>query len=141
MDPGDPSDVRVLVVTTEDLVTALEANERRDAGAVLRATPPFRARMRVRLHIEGAEREYGEPAPLHVPPERFVGDVPPFPEPDETADELRADSEASYTTERHRRRHEKAVAAWREAVREAVLERTTVETPTGDAEVEVAALE
>lgn len=141
MPSRDPTDVRVLVVTTDDLVTALEANVRRDAGAVLRATPPFAGRMRVRLHLAGAEREYGDPAPLHVPPERFLDEVPPFPTPDDTADALRADPDASYSRERHRRRHETAVAEWRRAVRDAVLDRTTIETPAGAVDVEVATLE
>lgn len=61
MSDGDPRDVRVLVVTVEDVVSALAANERRDAGAVLRVTPPYRARMRARLHREGAEGGYDDP--------------------------------------------------------------------------------
>lgn len=136
-----PAVVDVLVVTADDLVTALEANERRDAGAVLRATPPFSGRMRARLHLAGAGGEYAEPAPLHVPPERFLAEVPPFPTPDATADQLRSDDGVPYTRERHRRRHESAVAAWREAVREAVRERTTVETSAGTVDVKVAILE
>lgn len=138
MRSDDPTDVRLLVVTAEDVVTALEANERRDAGAVLRATPPFAGRMRARLHLAGHEGEYGDPAPLHVPPERLVADPPVFPDPDDTEDELRAAGD--YSVERHREAHAEAVEAWRAAVREALVERATVETPDGPHELDVATL-
>lgn len=140
MESDDPTAVRVLAVTVDDVVTALEANERRDAGAVLRVTPPFSGRMRARIHVEGGEGEYDDTEPIHVPPERFVEDVPPFPTPDETADELRSDPAATYTPEEHRRRHERRVERWRETVRQSLEERITVETPAGTIEVEVAAL-
>lgn len=125
----DPGVVHTLAVTTDDVVTALEANRRREAGAVLRVTPPFAGRMRARLHIAGAEGEYDSetPQPLHVRPERLVEDVPSLPTPDETEDEIRADPDVTYSTELHRRRHAAAVDVWRESVREAIVETTTVE--------------
>jgi hypothetical protein len=137
----DPTEIRVLAVTVDDVVAALEANERRSAGAVLRVTPPFSGRMRARLHRSGAEADYDDPEPLHVPPERFVDSPPPMPTPDDTEDELRADPDLEYDPETHRRRHEEALAEWRSSVRAAVLGRTTVGTPAGPREVEVAALE
>lgn len=136
---SDPTVIRALVVTAEDVVTALEANERRDAGAVVRVTPPFAARMRARLHVAGAEGAYDEPRPIHVPPDRLVADPPPFPSPDDTADELRASGEA-YTPERHRQRHESRVAAWRATVRERIVAEATVETPAGPHAVAVKTL-
>ena len=135
----DPTVVHTLAVTTDDVVTALEANERRDAGAVLRVTPPFSGRMRARLHVEG-ETDYDPPAPLHVPPERLVGSVPPLPTPDDTEDEIRSDPDATYSRELHRERHERAVERWRAAVREAVVETATLETPGGPHEVDVSTL-
>lgn len=140
MQSDDPTVVRVLAVTVDDIVTALEANERRSAGAVLRVTPPFAGRMRARLHIAGTEHEYGDPAPIHVPPKRFVTGVPVFPTPDDTEDELRNHPDIAYTPERHRARHETAVERWREAVRESLSERVTLETPAGDHEVRFAPL-
>lgn len=140
MASDDPTVVHTLAVTTDDVVTALEANERRDAGAVLRVTPPFSGRMRARLHLAGAEGEYDPPAPLHVPPERLVAPVPPLPTPDDTEDAIRSDADRTYSTERHRRRHERAVEAWRAAVRRAIVERATVETPAGSHEVDVTTL-
>ena len=136
---GDPTVIRVLVVTAEDVVTALEANERRDAGAVVRVTPPFAARMRARLHVAGAEGEYDEPRPIHVPPGRLVADPPPFPTPDDTADELRA-SDAGYTPERHHERHGARVTAWRDTVRDRIVAEATLRTPAGPHTVAVKTL-
>lgn len=90
MQSDDPPDVGVLVVTADDVVTALEANRRDDAGALLRVTPPFAGRMRARLHLAGRENSSDEPAPLHVDPAVLVGDVPSFPSPDDTEDDLRS---------------------------------------------------
>ena len=137
----DPTEIRVLAVTVDDVVAALEANECRSAGAVLRVTPPFSGRMRARLHRSGTAADYDDPKPLHVPPERFVDSPPPMPTPDDTEDELRADPDLEYDPETHRRRHEDALAEWRSAVRGTVLERTTIETPAGPREIEVAALD
>ena len=140
MPSDDPTVVHTIAVTTDDVVTALEANERRAAGAVLRVTPPFGGRMRARLHLAGAESDYGSPEPIHVPPERLVGSVPPLPTPDDTEDEIRSDPGATYSPERHRERHERAVEAWRTAVADAIVGATTVETPAGPTEVDVTTL-
>ena len=141
MESDDPTVIRSLAVTADDVVAALEANERRSAGAVLRVTPPFSGRMRARLHRSGAEADYGTPAPLHVPPARFVDSPPPLPTPDDTEDELRTDPDLEYDPGTHRRRHEAALESWRTTVRESLLERTTIDTPMGPHEVGIAALE
>ncbi|MFC7176013.1 hypothetical protein [Halosegnis marinus] len=138
MQTDDPTDVRRIVVHADDVATALEANARRDAGAVLRVTPPFSPRIRARLHIAGKESPYGDPAPLHVAPESLVPDAPAFPDPDDTEDALR--EAGDYSVERHRTAHEEAVESWRAAVRDSVAERAVVETPAGPHEVEVATL-
>ena len=141
MESDDPTVIRALAVTADDVVAALEANERRSAGAVLRVTPPFSGRMRARLHRSGAEADYGTPAPLHVPPARFVASPPPLPTPDDTGDELRTDPDLEYDPETHRRRHEAALESWRAAVRESLRERTIIDTPAGPHEVDVSVLE
>jgi hypothetical protein len=123
----DPTTVRSVAVTREDVVRALELRERGGPRAVLRVTPPFSGRMRARLHVDGREGEYADPAPLHVPPVRFVGDPPPLPAADDTADALRE-------------RHERALAGWRRAVGERIVETTTLETPEGPHCVAVAVL-
>ncbi|MFB6117287.1 hypothetical protein [Halosegnis sp.] len=136
MQSDDPSVVRRLVVHADDVVTALEANARRDAGAVLRVTPPFAGRMRARLHLAGREADYGDPRPLHVDPAALVADPPAFPTPDDTAERLADD----VSVEEHHAAHEQAVEEWREQVREHIREQATIETPAGDHEVEIAQL-
>lgn len=140
MESVDPSVIQVLAVTTSDVVTAIEANVRRDAGAVLRVTPPFSGRMRARIHVEGGEGDYGDPPPVHVAPERFVERVFPFPTPDETEDELRADPEVRYSSDRHRDRHETEVECWRRQIRDSMRNETTIPTPAGPHEVRIVSL-
>lgn len=136
----DPTAIRRLVVHADDVVTALEANLRGDAGAVLRATPPFSGRMRARLHREGVEHD-ASPPPVRVPPADLVADdAPPYPTPDDTEDDLRADPDLAYTPERHRERHVRRVEAWREAVREHFVDEVVLDTPRGPHRVEVAVL-
>lgn len=134
----DPTVIRALAIHADDIVSALEANARRDVDTVLRVTPPFSGRMRARLHVAGREADYGDPAPLHIPPERFVIDPPPFPSPDDTEDVLR--TREVYTPKRHRERHERAVEGWRRAVRDCIRTETTLETPDGEVQVSVATL-
>lgn len=142
MHSEDPTVIRSLAVHREDIVTALEANAGRGATAVLRVTPPFNGRMRARLHLAGGEGGYeSAPAPIHIPPDRFVSDpAPAYPEPDETEDQLRtAGATAAETVdpEQHREVHTARVADWRTAVAEALLEQITIETPAGDHDVAV----
>lgn len=136
----DPLVVETIVVTTDDVITALEATERRETDAVLRVTPPFSGRMRARLHIAGTERNYETPEPIHVPPDRLVEAVPAFPTPDDTEDDIRSDARVTYSPAVHRRRHEAAVSSWRDTVRDAIVEQTTIETTSGALEVEVVTL-
>ena len=76
----DPGAIRSLAVTTEDVLAALEARQRGRRDAVLRVTPPFSARMRARLHVEGTEGEYEGDDPIHVRPEAFLPEgFPRFP--------------------------------------------------------------
>ncbi|MFB6256832.1 MAG: hypothetical protein ABEH58_08950 [Haloplanus sp.] len=121
----DPTAIRAIAVTVDDVVTALEATRRSGRRTVLRITPPFSGRMRARLH-----RPTGDVATdaVHVDPAALVSDPPPYPDPDETADRLRAAGE--YTTDRHHEYHAAAVEGWRGAIRDAVVD--TVALPTDD---------
>jgi hypothetical protein len=113
-----------------DVVAALEARRRTGRRAVLRVTPPFSGRMRARLHVAGREGAYeSDPAPLHLHPARLVGAVPPYPEPEGTAEPPATPppDEAVETVE-----------AWRAAVREAVVDEVTL--PGTDHRVAVAVL-
>jgi len=136
----DPTVIRSVAVTAEDVIAALEANRQRSAETVLRVTPPFSGRMRARLHRTAASPDEEDPAPLHVAPDRFVDPVPPLPSPDGTEDAIRSDPALEYDAETHRRRHEAALESWRDTVRASFVETTTIETPSGPHEVQVTIL-
>jgi len=128
----DPTAIRSVAVTADDVVTAFEATRRGGRRTVLRITPPFSGRMRARLH-----RPTGDDATdaLHLEPSTLVADPPPYPDPDETADRLRAAGE--YTTERHHERHAAAVREWRRSVRGAVVDAVTLSVDAGPHRVEI----
>jgi hypothetical protein len=131
----DLTTVRSVAVTRDDVVRALELRERGGPRAVLRVNPPFVGRMRARLHVEGKEGAYGDPAPVHIAPERLVRGPPPFPTVDEAEDALRAAGE--YSLDRQRARHERAVQGWRQTVSIRIVDEVTVETSAGAHQVEV----
>ena len=138
---SDPTDVRSIAVSVEDLVSALETNRTSSKEAVLRVTPPFSGRMRARLHIDVGVPYEQQPRPLHVEPQLLVDEtLPPYPRPADTADELRSDPSVTYTVERHHTRHREAVQQWREQVPGTIRDRITVETPAGPHEVSVTVL-
>ncbi len=133
---GDPTEIRSLAVTGEDLVAAVETNRTTDREAVLRVTPPFSGRMRARLHV--VQPASASQRAVTVDPEGLLEpDAPSYPRPGETEDALRADPEEEYTVERHRAFHVDAVATWRNRLRDAVSDRATIETPAGRTEVDV----
>ncbi len=134
----DPTTVRSVAVTRDDVVRALELRERGGPRAVLRVNPPFAGRMRARLHVEGREGEYDDPAPVHLPPDRLVRTPTPFPAADEAEDALRAAGE--YSLERQRERHERTVEGWRRAIGARLVSEVTIETPSGPHDVEVKVL-
>jgi hypothetical protein len=132
-DDADPTAIRSVAVTVDDVVTALEATRRSDRRTVLRITPPFSGRMRARLHRPTGDDD--DDGAVHLDPSTLVSDLPPYPDPDETADRLRAAGE--YTTERHHDRHAAAVREWRVAAREAIVDALTLPTTDGPHRVEV----
>ncbi|WP_411963585.1 hypothetical protein [Haloferax sp. YSMS24] len=130
--PGasDPTVVRSIAVTTDDLISALEANRRANSHVVLRVTPPFYARERARIHLTGGEvADYSNPPPLHFDPETFLDETAPaYPEVDETRPD-------PYELEAHHERHTAAVESWRTSIRSHL--RDTVELSAGDVSHEV----
>lgn len=128
---SDPTVIRSVAVTVEDLVSALETNRTSTNRAVLRITPPFSGRMRARLHVE-LDGEYEQtPRPVHVDPGKLVENPPPYPRPADTEDELRSDPERTYSVERHHEYHTEAVEHWRESVTSTLKDRATIETWAG----------
>ena len=127
-----PTAIRAIAVTVDDVVTALEATRRSGCRTVLRITPPFSGRMRARLHRPAGDKATDA---VHVDPADLVSDPPPYPDPDETADRLRAAGE--YTTDRHHERHAAAVDEWREAVRGGIVDAVALPTADGPHRVAV----
>lgn len=149
---GDPTAIRSIAVSAEDVVMALEASQRDEADVVLRTTPPFSGRMRARIHVlEPDDRAPGErsgetdrdghsPDPLVVPPADLVSEVPPLPHPDDTEDAIRADPGLEYSPERHHGHHLAAVEEWRDTVRESIVDELVVSHGAGEHEVAVKVL-
>ena len=122
---SDPAAVETLVVHAEDVVTAYEARARSGERSVLRATPPFSARMRAHIHVHRPGEYEGQagPRPIHVPPgDLLAEDCPAYPEPDETAREV-----GDADPETHYEHHREAVAQWRERACDHLRERIGVD--------------
>ncbi|QSG01824.1 hypothetical protein [Natranaeroarchaeum sulfidigenes] len=140
---SDPSGIRSIAVTADDVVTAAERTLRSTDEVVLRVTPPYAGRMRARIHRvrEGeysvTDAESDDPVPVHVDPTELIAELPTYPEPEETEDDLRSASEREYTPERHREYHQQVVEDWREAVRDRIVDETTLEWDGGRKRVAV----
>ncbi len=138
MQSSDPTVIRSIAVTVDDLVSALEATERTTTNAVLRITPPFNGRMRARLHVAGGEGHYdASPQPIHIHPRTFVDGLSPYPEVDETAQTI---EESGYSVEEHRAAHERAVDRWRQSIRDHLTDTVEIETDRGAHSVAVSYL-
>ncbi len=144
MDDGDPTQIRSLAVTVEDVVTAVELNRTTSRRAVLRVTPPFNGRMRARLHVVLDGRSDVHPtatAPIHIDPERLLtADAPSYPTAVETEEQLREDPAETYTVDRHHERHVAAVNDWRANLADAFCDRVRIQTNAGPHEIEVKTL-
>ncbi len=126
----DPSVLRSLAVSAEDLLAAMEADARGGPRTVLRITPPFSGRMRARLHVVQAA---DDDETVHIPPRALLDDgAPAYPTPDETADELRAHEDLDYSVDRHREYHEERVDAWRSALLDNVVDSVSLADVDGE---------
>jgi len=137
----DPTVIRSIAVTVEDVIAAYEANRQRDVAAVLRITPPFSGRMRARIHAGPTEYDQ-TPAPIHVGPADLIDEdeVGPYPTPDRTEDELRAAPDETYSPDRHHEYHADRVAAWRADARGAIVDAVNIDTSDGTHEIGVTPL-
>ncbi len=140
---SDPGAIRSIAVTADDVVTAAERTLRSTDEVVLRVTPPYAGRMRARIHrvregeYDVMDSESDDPVPVHVDPTELIAELPTYPEPEETEDDLRSASEREYTPERHREYHQQVVEDWREAVRDRIVDETTLEWDGGRKRVAV----
>ena len=117
----DPTDIRSIAISATDLVAAIEATAD-GSETVLRVTPPFSGRMRARLHVVQPDDDDDT---MHIEPDSLLTtDAPSYPTPDDTADELRAASDETYSMERHRTYHEQRLAEWRESLPDHVVDST-----------------
>ena len=132
----DPSVIRSIAVTAEDVITAVETNRTSDRTAVLRVTPPFSGRMRARLHVcRNGETETDS---IHIPPTELLDEnAPAYPRPPETEDELRSDPDMAYSVENHRQYHEQALDQWRAEATAAIRESVSLPTSNDAPEVTV----
>jgi hypothetical protein len=121
----DPAVVETVVVKPDEIVTAREASER-GTESVLRVTAPFSARMRARLHVKQAGDEDDDRQLLLPARDLLEASCPAFPSTDDTADRLREQSDEAYSVKRHREAHETAVAEWRQAVPEHVVDHVSL---------------
>lgn len=82
------------------------------------------------------------PAAIDLDPRTLLDEdrLPPYPEPDDSADALAGNSENSPPVERVRDRHVEAVRRWRTAATSAVVETVTIPTAAGPHRVRVAVL-
>ena len=129
----DPSGIKSVAISAEDLLAAIEANATGDAQAVLRVTPPYSGRMRARLHVV---QDDADDDTVHIPPTALLDpSAPPYPTPDGTADELREREDATYSVERHREYHERRVDEWRDQLLDHVAGTVTLSALDGDVTV------
>jgi len=126
-----------VAVHVDDVATALETNLRSPERTLLRLTPPFAPRMRARLHrpVDGEYDDRDDVRPVHIDPTALVSAVPSYPEPDETAEDL--DAGEAYSSEAHRRRHQRAVDEWRSEIADRFVDEIVLDTQSGSHRVAV----
>ena len=132
-DSDDPTTIRSLAVSPDDVANAYAYTQENPGEAVLRVTPPFHGRMRARLHVYHRDDTELTGA-LHVPPNAVIANdvVADYPS---LEDELE-DTDPSATA-KIRKRHADAVEEWQERARESIVDETTLETDEGSHRVEI----
>ena len=131
---GDPSAIRSLAVSSDDVVNAFVYTRENPGTAVLRVTPPFHGRMRARLHVFQVD-DTPETGAIHVRPARLLEDgiVEEFP----TLEETKASLEDGSCPETVREAHADAVDRWRKRARGAIVDEHVLETDEGASRVDV----
>lgn len=136
-DEKDPSSIRSIAVSPEDVVDAFVYGRENPGDAVLRLTPPFHGRMRARLHVYRVDDTQLTGA-IHISPTELIEDdvLAAYPR---LEDELEsADTDGAETEpERVQKRYAEAVTAWQERARNAIVDAVTIATDNGSHRVTV----
>jgi hypothetical protein len=132
-DDDDPSAIRSLAVSPEDVVNAFAYGQENPGDAVLRVTPPFHGRMRARIHVYHVDDTHLTGA-VHLSPEDVLADeiLEAYPRLEDERRNSKSDE-----TERLRRRHAEAIEAWQERARGAIVETALIDTDDGPQRVDL----
>jgi hypothetical protein len=136
VDADNPSAIRSIALSPDDVVDAYAYSRENPGEAVLRVTPPFHGRMRARIHVYRVDDTELTGA-VHLSPAEIIEDniVAEYPDLESTRANADADADDdpdeatdSEETDRIRERHAEAVEAWQERAREAIVQAVTLET-------------
>ncbi|MFC4248906.1 hypothetical protein ACFOZ7_18590 [Natribaculum luteum] len=137
---ADPSTIRSLAVSKEDVVNAFVYGRENPGTAVLRATPPFHGRMRARIHVYQVDDTRLTGA-IHVHPADLLESevVEEYPALEGVEDDLAAgDGEAD--PERVREEHARALEEWQKRARERIVDDVGLEVDGVEVHVDVKTL-
>ena len=136
--PGarDPTAIRSLAVTPDDVVDAFVYTRENPGRAVLRATSPFHGRMRARLHVYRVD-DAPVTGAVHLDPERLLpGEVvAAYPSVKSFAGRAN-DADASD----RREAHAAAIDTWRARAREAIVDEAEIDAGGHSHEVAIVTL-
>ncbi|ELY82345.1 hypothetical protein [Natrinema gari] len=133
----DPSAIRSVALSPEDVVDAYVYGRENPGEAVLRVTPPFHGRMRARLHVYRVDDAELTGA-VHFSPATVITDDVLAAYPDLESALAATDEPAA--DDRLRERHADAVAEWRTRARDAIVESIALETDDGTHRVDLKTL-
>ena len=129
MAESDPSRIRSLAVSREDVIDAFAYNRENPATAVLRVTPPFHGRMRARIHVSNelsAQTVWrdGATGSIHLEPESLleqevVDSYPVFEQVYASMNESESVGESGTDVHEH---YERRLKEWRQSARNRVLD-------------------
>ena len=134
MAESDPSRIRSLALSREDVIDAFAYNRENPATAVLRVTPPFHGRMRARLHVSNersAETVWrdGATGSIHIEPKSLLEQdvVDAYPVFEELyASMNKSEGNGGSVSEVHEH-YERRLEEWRQVARNRVLDVVVLE--------------
>ena len=140
MTESDPSRIRSLAISREDLFDAFVYNRENPTTAVLRVTPPFHGRMRARLHVSNERATtnvWRDPVTgsIHFEPESLLEQevVDAYPVLEEIYASMDESDRAGETVSDVHEQYDRRLEEWRKSARSRVLDEVKLE---GDVELE-----